>query len=177
MAVTRYRSRSPARRRRSRNKSRSKSKSRSGNRRRIGKSRRGSRSRSRSRSPARRRVHRGGAPNDDFNSWQNYQAPSSNQFGPSSTESSFSGSQYSNPPGARYESDESIKQLSKDISKVIADLRAKLRETAKNSSGQPSAKFGGSSDMYTGFGPLPTDQPVHFGGYHRSSFLNKLRRR
>ena len=67
------------------------------------------------------------------------------------------------------ESDESIRQLSQNISDVIADLRKKLKETvaaqekveSKGTSGQVRGGSGG----------------IHYGGFHRSSFLNKLRRR
>lgn len=61
------------------------------------------------------------------------------------------------------ESDESIRQLSQNISDVIADLRKKLKETVAAQE-KVEGKAGGSGG-------------IHYGGFHRSSFLNKLRRR
>lgn len=97
--------------------------------------------------------------------------------------------------------DPEVQKLSKNISQVIADLRAKLRRSTdqgsyghSGSSGssylnKDSGKDSGKSDSDSGwfgsgswFGKGDSDNakekiPKHYGGFHRSSFLNRLRRR
>lgn len=78
---------------------------------------------------------------------------------------------YGGGMGETGESNESsVSKLSQSISSVIADLRAKLRKNAQSSSYNNSASGQSSYSQ-------PTTIPKHYGGYHRSSFLNKLRRR
>jgi hypothetical protein len=72
-----------------------------------------------------------------------------------------------------------VKKLSKNISEVIADLRAKLRRNLDKSNSAPPHNRGNSNSQNSGyglFGKKPS-VPKHYGGYHRSSFLNRLRAR
>lgn len=80
-----------------------------------------------------------------------------------------------NGGGASPGSDQSVKQLSHNISAVIADLRAKLRKNSAGNQGLTAPTYkGGSSQTY---GTQNFEIPKHFGGFHRSSFLKKLRKR
>ncbi len=160
---------------RSRTRSRSRSRTRSRTRRVSNRRRNGSGARrtkrSRSTSAGRRtrrnnsmsRYKRGGGPYGtsaslDYGNPGNY--GDYGNYGPSTSNPYVGGGPGSNPAPAASEA--SVAKLSQNISSVIADLRAKLRRNMTNT-------------QHTGGSPSPT--PVHYGGFHRSSFLNKLRKR